>query len=713
MGKKELLSYLDLLAISVISITLFLLPIFFLTGTTDFFIFPKQLLIVIAAVILLVLLSVRMIVEKKIVLLSNPFNLPVVLFGVVVAVSSILSINRYDALLQAVPVVSLIFFFFEVVNVLKSKRSLNIALSALIAGAGIASLASVLYYFKIYFLPFTEIQNQLFTPFGSSVQQALYVLPLLVFSLTVVLKKTGFPKIRVRMSDLQQDQGLILNFLASLVLLAGIGLIVYQIAALPQKPIILPYIYGFQTAFAALSQDASRFLLSFVFGSGYGTFLTDFTRFKLASFNLEQNLWNLTFSFSSSYFLELVATLGLAGILTYLFMLITLLKTRVNNKNPLFKAVLLTFGLSLILPFSFIMVSLLFILLALYVSFLRIQEDKRVDEVSLSIVALRKGLFAFEEGQGRRSEETILLSAVVAAALLLIAGFTAYFTFRLASSDMKFAQSLQQANLNNGQKTYQLQAAAITEFPYRSDYHRIFSQVNLALANSLVSTIPQGSKPSDTVQQNVLQLLQQSIASGRNAVILSPLTSLNWQNLGQIYRNLINVGQNADQFAIASLNQAIALDQYNPQLYIQLGGIYYQLGQFDAAQNQFQIAVNLKRDFANGYYNLGHALEEKGDFQNALQAYQVVQQLVKNDKANSDRIDADIAALQAKAQNLEATQTAEVAAGSNQPPLNLSTPSTELPPQKPPIKISPPPATVEKPSPTPTGTVTPTPTPAQ
>lgn len=706
MSKKELLSYLDIISVSVVAITAFLLPLFFLINTTDFFIFPKQLLIVVAASLLLVLASVRMVVEKKVVLLSNPFNLPIVIFGVVIAASSILSVNRYDALLQAVPVIALIFFFFEIINIIKGKTSLNVILSAVVGGAAVASLVSILYYFKLYFLPFAQIQNQLFTPFGSSVQQGLYVLPLLIFSLAVVLKKIGFPKIKVSASALQKDQSLILNLVASLVLLAGAGLVVYQIVALPQKPIILPYIYGFQTAFAALSQDASRFLLSFVFGSGYGTFLTDFTRFKLASFNLEQNLWNLSFSFSSSYFLELIATLGLAGVLSYLFILVSFIKNRANAKNPLFKAVLIVFGLSLILPFSFIMVALLFILLALYVSFLRVSEDKRVDEVSLSIVALKKGLFAFEEGEARRKgEDTILLPAVIAVILILIAGFTSYFTFHLVNSDIKFADSLQQANLNNGQKTYQLQAAAITEFPYRSDYHRIFSQVNLALANSLVASVPQGTKPEDAVQQNVLQLLQQSISSARNAVIISPLNSLNWQNLGQIYRNLINVGQNADQFAIASLNQAIALDQYNPQLYIQLGGIYYQLGQFDAAQNQFQIAVSLKRDFANGYYNLGHALEEKGDFQNALQAYQVVQQLVKNDKPNLDRINADIDNLQKKAKNLETNKAAEISGSTNQPPLNISTPSTEIPAQKPPVKISPPPAaSVEKPTATPTPT---------
>ena len=699
-------SYIQTVSVAIISLTVFLLPIFFLINTTDFFIFPKQVLIVGATVILLVLASAKMILEKKIVLLSNPFNLPLVLFGAVVAVSSIFSVNRYDALLQAVPVIALIFFFFEIINTVKTKKNLNIVLTAVVAGAAIASLLSILSYLKIYFLPFAEIKSQLFTPFGSSIQQGLYILPLFIFSASILLKKIGFPRIKLDLSDIQKDKSIILNFVASLTLLAGAGLVIYQIVVLPQKPIILPYIYGFQTAFAALSQDTSRFLLSFLFGSGYGTFLTDFTRFKLASFNLEQNIWNLTFSFSSSYFLELIATIGLAGIISYLFILVSFFKTKTNAASPLFKALLVLFVLSIILPFSFIMVALLFILLALYVSFLRVHDDNKVDEVSLSIVALKNGLFSFEEGQSRKKgEDTIVLSGVVAVILILIAAFTTYFTFKLVNSDIKFAESLQQANLNNGQKTYQLQTAAITEFPYRSDYHRIFSQINLALANSLVASVPKGEKPDEAVQKNIVQLLQQSIASARNAATISPLNSLNWQNLGQIYRNLINVGENADQFAIASLNQAIALDQYNPQLYIQLGGIYYQLGQFDAAQNQFQIAVSLKRDFANGYYNLGHALEEKGDLQNALQAYQIVQQLVKNDKNSLESITAEIEALQEKAKNLDTETAPAISGGQNQPPLDLNTPSTEIPAQNPPVKISPPPTTT---SATSSPTLTPT-----
>jgi tetratricopeptide (TPR) repeat protein len=156
---------------------------------------------------------------------------------------------------------------------------------------------------------------------------------------------------------------------------------------------------------------------------------------------------------------------------------------------------------------------------------------------------------------------------------------------------------------------------------------------------------------------------------------------LNWQNLSSIYRTLIGFGQNADSFAILANQQAIALDPNNPQEYINLGGVYYQLGQWDNAIRQFQIAIALKPDYANAYYNLGHALQEKGDLNNALVQYQTVKRLVVNDPTNLDRISKEIDSLEKTGQpsSPSVSETGE--------PLTVSTPSAQLPPQNPPVKI--------------------------
>lgn len=251
-----------------------------------------------------------------------------------------------------------------------------------------------------------------------------------------------------------------------------------------------------------------------------------------------------------------------------------------------------------------------------------------------------------------------------------------------------------------------MQVSAIQTFPYRDIYHRSFSQTNLALANSLANTARQkNASPSAQQQQQIVQLIQQSIAEGRSAVSVSPLTTFNWNNLSSIYRGLIGFGQNADQFTVLTAQQAVALDPNNPQQYIELGGIYFQLGKYDDAIRQFQIAINLKQDYANAYYNLGHAYEAKKDLPNALAAYQVVANLVDKDQASVKKIKAEIDALNKKIANgTTADQTASPSAQPTTPDLTVKDkPEQALPTQPQQVKIP-------GPSESPTPTKTPTPT---
>ena len=650
-----------------------------------------------ATLALLVLWGIRSYFERKIILRTSPFNLPIFIFGAIVLIASILSPNTYDALIQAVPLLLSLLFYFAIINTLDNRNSFNIALSSLMIGAVISSVISLLYFFNIFVFPFPAIQSQYFTTFGSPVQHIAYLLPVVLLSSLYIWKRYKAGSFK----EFGRDYNLIIHVVSSILIILGIALTIYKIAVLPQKPIVLPFEYGFQIALASIAQDTGRMLLSFLFGSGYGTYLVDFTRFQPVGFNMEENLWNLSFSFSSSYVLELISTVGVLGVLSFAFIFLRTIKTRTNPISPLFIAVITAFVLSALIPYSYILVTLLFVLLAFYCVYLFLEGDKRVDDVVISLVAFKQGLLAFEseaEASRNRARTEGLAFPIVALVLILaVTGFVGYFGTRLLLSDITFAKSLQQDALTSGQQTYDLQRAAmdpnsLSGFPYKSDYYRIFSQVNLALANSLVTNL-EGASPSAQQQQTILALLQQSINSARAAATLSPMTPANWENLSQVYRSLIGVGQNAEQFAVASLQQAIRLYPYNPRLYIALGGIFYQLEAYDQAINQFQIAVSLKRDFANAYYNLGHAYEAKQDYQNALASYQVVRQLVANDENSVKQIDEEIAALQSQAQTQTTTPADDVQPSDNQDPLEVNQPAQQFPqrPAEEQIPVSPPP----------------------
>lgn len=705
MDEKNLINVLKKVILGLLCITLFGFPVFFLTTTTDPFTLPRQIFLVIIASVLLFLWAVISILQRKIVFRTNPFTLPLGIFTIIIIASSLLSRNMYDSLAVSIPVVACFVMFFVMVHVISDRRDFMFAAASLLLGAVAATALSILYYFKLYILPISAAQNQYFSTFGSPIQHIVYILPLLV-----ICAFAAVSEFRRRNAKTNYDQ--MFTIIAGVVLLVGAGLIAYQIMTVSQKPTLLPYTYGFQIATAAISQDSSRFLVALPFGSGYGTFLSDYTRFKFPSINSNPQLWSFQFTYSSSFVLELLATAGLLGFLSFLFVIYRVLKTRSRNANAIYLGIVTVLILSFFLPFSLSEVFLLFVLIGIYTSSLFLTNDKRIDTVRLSLVAFRDGLISMEETadpERKYKRDSRVLPIVVAAVILIVAGYTSYLAIQLLLADTKMASSLSAANRNNGEAVYNLQRAALVQYPYRSDYYRIFSQLNLGLASTISNGVPKGGKVSPQVQQTVSQLLQQAVSNARTAVALAPVTAVNWENLASIYRNLIGVGQNADQFAIATLNQAIALDPQNPLLRIELGGVYYQLGQFDAAQTQFAEAIRLKPDFANAYYNLGHALESKGDNNGALSSYQAALSLLTsaNDKK---QLQAEIDTLSKKAGQTGTTPQTNGATGTgeNQPPLGLTAPTTAVPSTTPQVKVPPPPTGTAA-TPTPGKTATPTP----
>ncbi|MBI2049697.1 tetratricopeptide repeat protein [Candidatus Roizmanbacteria bacterium] len=121
-----------------------------------------------------------------------------------------------------------------------------------------------------------------------------------------------------------------------------------------------------------------------------------------------------------------------------------------------------------------------------------------------------------------------------------------------------------------------------------------------------------------------------------------------------------------------------------------MGGIYYQLQQWDNAQNQFQIAINLKPDFANSYYNLGHALEQKGELENALTQYELVKRLVANERNSLDQINKEINDLEARIKTKSEAESESEVSLNPEETLNVNTPQSTLPPRTPQVKIPPP-----------------------
>lgn len=688
MRNNEVSSYLENIALLLFGVFLLAFPLIFTDLTTDFFVVPKQILLAVVGLISLLIFGARLIADGKIKIQRTPFDVPIALFGVFALISSLFAVNRADSLTAYVSLLLGIILFYLILNTAKNESAFTFLIASLTLGACLTAIVSALTFFKIYLLPFEFARVQTFTPIGTLLGEAFYlalVTPVALFYALPIFRTKSLKDLRIQM---------VAFCFSSIFLIAGLGLTLYELFTL-QKPTILPFETGFQTAFAAISQDTGRIAQGFFFGSGFGTYLTDFTRFKPVTYNQNPALWSLLFLRSSGFVLELLATVGILGIAAFGFLLVRVIGAfSQSHKNPILFSLLFAFVLAFFLPFSFIEQTMLFVLLSLFSVAQGLKESSKFFEVELYFVAFKKGLIPLSTSSSQSETHiTRLLPVSFFILFFLLAAVIGFYSYRFAASDVIFRRSLIAASKNQGLETYNNQVNALNLFPYKDSYYRIYSQTNLALANSLASSVPRGSSPSAQIQQTITTLIQQSITAGRAATIVSPQTSLNWQNLSSIYRSLIGFGQNAEVFAIQMSNQATLLDPNNPQRYLDTGGLFYQLSQWESAQRQFQIAVNLKPDFANAYYNLGHALESKGDLQNALQQYQTVRNLLTNagDKDNLKRINDEIEALQKKIgtapspAGTAATQVPRTQAA--QPPLGISTPSAQLPPQQTPVEL--------------------------
>lgn len=682
------------ISIFVLAALFFIFPLAISNLTTESFGIPKQGVLAAGALISLSLLSIKMIIGGKVTIRRSPFDLPIVLFVSSLLLSAIFSVNKPDSFIAFVVGLFAVIVYFTTLNTAKGKNSTIFLAVSLLTGAAVSSLISILAFFKIYILPYPFTRAETFTPVGTLLDQFIYLAALAPITIYCILWVISFTKQENRGKNIGQNRALFATLLIVpiIIILTGLTITIYQLMY-KQKPTILPFETGFQTALAAISQDTGRMLNGFLFGTGVGTYSVDFSRFKQINFNQNETLWNLTFFRSSSFVLELLATTGILGFLSFIFLSIKVVELAKNSlENPMLISVLLIFAAAFVLPLSFVTQTLLFILLALFAAYETALNKKQASffDVDIQVVALRKGLLALEATAGRKSTlKNILLPVFLSLIVFVFVLGIGFYSLQYVISDLSFQRSIVAASQNNGLLTYQEQIKAINKFPYRDGYYRVHSQTNLALADSLASQIKQGETPNQQTQQNIINLIQQSINSARTATAIAPLNSVNWQNLSNIYRSLLGFGQNADQFAIATQQQAIILNPNNPLQYLTLGGIYYQLERWDEAQNQFQIAIRLKPDLPNSHYNLGHALEKKGDIQAALEQYEIVKRFVANDPSSLKQITDEI--------NVLASKEREEPVGKEAPtkkqaplPLEIDQPSSSLPTQEPPVEIPPP-----------------------
>lgn len=618
----------------LVPLMLLVVPLFFLPTTLNFFATNKQFVVLLFVIAPLIATAFQL-NRKSVSVAQSPLNYPLMLLSGVVIVTMLVNqearaeglINRGSLL------VMLSLWTYLITTTRNAKRIITSSLSALsLVGTilAILGIAQILGLHQLTFLP-AWMQFKAFTPTGNILILAITLFITLSTTLSWALSTTNSK----RKTTLFFSSGL-----QAAALIAYVSLMLpgqeFAITLLPLRASWSIMLDTFKTP---------RFLLT---GVGIANFSSIFTQVKPLFLNAT-DLWNVTPQTASNEVLQLIITMGLGGLAAMAYVISKTLKALMPTTTtlPLKVGLTATILTLVIFPSNIINYTILFTLLGL-----AILASGTVTHRTIHL-------------------NTNNLAKSSAGVVLALSVYVLFLGSRVYVAENAMYRSQIALTQNDGATAYQQNLRAIQLMPAVTSYRISYSQINLSLA----AAISQNENLSDQDRNQVTQLIQQAIRESRAATELRPSNAGVWQNLGNVYRQLINVAEGSEDFTDQYLSQAINLDPSNALLRIDYGGLYYQLSQvveddeqkiafLNIAITQFQTAAQLRPSYANAHYNLAKALELGG---NIPAAYQAMQNVVGNLEPDSTDYETSLAELEALRIQLPEDTTAAEGELSEQP----------------------------------------------
>ncbi len=653
----------------------FLVPLFWLPWSAEVFEFNKQYLIFSLVGLCFILWLLKMAFRKRIFFRRTPLDIWILVFGIIIILAAVFSIDSISSWLgfygrfadSAIILLSLLGLYFLVVNNVKSLKTI---LRLFLISVFLVALVS---YFSIFGV-WSKIPNlpqlmtfKSFNPIAGSLE-GLSIFLAAVVSLLVGMFLQGIRVFKSRGISLLITfilivilVGLILlvNFSATWLVL-GLTMLILLVIALWTRVfreranlLILPIALIFISAFYWFNVPAKvellndlnfsqlnlprELILDFptagkvvfeglkqkpVLGSGPGTFLYDFARFKPVSFN-EGSFWNVRFDKAPSQLMEMAGTVGILGLLSYLmvagvFFLIIIVffsrkKMAALSLDPTFRSEKSELGLPLVLAW-----------LALFIA----QFIYWQNTVLLFFFWLFTALivFVWQEMQGEKAKkinfsfrkipEVGLIFNVVL--LILVFGLISLFYLgaRFYLAEVKLSQGFE-----NNEELIRNFEEAVNLNRYRANYRQSLSQIYLADA------FIESNKPEEEMNVSLLQSLAAgSIQQARAATLLSPNLVSAWDNLGVIYRDSSNLVGGTIPFAIESFEKAKEMEPTNPVFYRQICrlNLISEEKDWDKTISYCQRAVELKPNYLDAHIQLALVYEQKGELETAVKQMEAI-----------------------------------------------------------------------------------------
>jgi len=669
-----------------------LVPLFFMPITLDVLELNKQTLLIILVMLGTTAWLGKAVAERRFMLSRAWMHLVVALFGLGWLVTSLFSHDRYLSLVgnlgqmqwSLITMVAFVVFYFLVVNRVGTTKKLYSLILTFLASSFLVGLYGFLQMVGVYplgwLMPLTKAKA--FNTVGTINALGVFmVLPLILsISLTVfgckddectlgqkskgsvaanvIVWLTLFMSMLVAVVvDFWVIWAAIIFGTALLIILPIVrSLKIHHVSRIVVPAVIIciaVLLLVFKTPInfnlpaevspsATASWDIAKSVLreSPIFGSGPGTWIYDYAKYRSPAVNLSQ-FWTVRFERGLSTFFTLIAMIGLVGIALWLILLVSAIANSAlhlirEQDDDAWQAYLTVFAgwattafIAFFYNYNFAHHFVFWFLLALLAAL------------------LTKRAFVWDAQKNVASSAGLSILFI----MLCVAALTsAWLAGQRLAADAAYSSAVMA--YRGGKPIDQVIDSlnkAVVMNRLNDVYYRNLSQAYLIKAAQVFEQ--KKNDPDGAAAIN--QVIAATIDTAKRATDLSPQNVDNWENMAVVYQSIMGVTSGADEFAIQNFEKALEREPNNPVYSTEIGKLYLMRSDsfrtlmqakdegarkdaenkmkeaLDKAAEWFNRSIQAKADFAPAHYHLGLVYERQGRLKDAISK---LEQVVVNSK---------------------------------------------------------------------------------